>query len=194
MHRSVDNDELLLTAFRYLAGDLPAAKARQFEGGLDGDPAAQQALADAVLLGDALARSTVVVRVPPQLRPVHQRGRHTGAVLAVVAAAFLLAVSLWPSSAPDRDDGLATSGDSQRDSGSVLDVWNDLADSDAMGQALQADALNEGVDDAEPPGDAEDIPEWLLHAVAGTLATEEESAPAPEPDDAPATDEIDEST
>jgi hypothetical protein len=127
------------------------------------------------------------------VRAADRRGRHTGAVLAVVGAACLLAVTLW-SSAPDRDDALTTSRDAQGANGSVLAVWNDLADSDAMGQGLLADILNEGVDEAEPAGDAEDIPEWLLHAVAGTLPPEEESAPVPESEDAPPADDIDEST
>ena len=193
MNRSVDDGELLLTAFRYVSGELSAAEARQFETLLADDPAAQQALAHTVLLGDALARSTVVVRVRPVLRPRHQRGRHAGAVLAAIAAALLLAVTLWPSS-PRPDEALATSRDAQRDNGSVLDVWNDLADSDAMGQNLLTNALHDAFDETDPADDSEDIPEWLLHAVAGTPATEEEAAPAPEPDDPPAADEIDEAT
>jgi hypothetical protein len=191
MNRAVDDGELLLTAFRYVSGELTAAEARQFEAQLADDPAAQQALADTVLLGDALARSTAFVRARPVLRPRHQRGRHAGAVLAAISAALLLAVTLWPSP-PHPDEALATSRESQRDNGSVLDVWNDLADSDAMGQNLLTDALHDGFDETAPADSSEDIPDWLLDAVAGTPATEEEIVPASEPDDA--TDEIDETT
>jgi hypothetical protein len=193
MNRTIDDGDLLLTAFRYVSGELSAADVRQFEAKLADDPAAQQALADTVLLGDVLARSTVVVRARPDVRSARQRPRHSVAVLSVVAA-FLLLASLWPSLS-DRDDSLVKSGpESQRDKRSVLEVWNHLADSDAMGQGLLADALSEGAEEAEPAGDEEEIPEWLLHAVAGTLAPEEEAAPAPETDDAASTDEIDEAT
>src|SRR5690348_7639444 len=98
MKRDVEPDELLLTAFRYVAGELSAQDASQFEARLANDLDAQQALADAVLLGDAVARATVVVRRRPDLHAASQRGLRVGAILAVVAATLLVAITLWPAS------------------------------------------------------------------------------------------------
>jgi hypothetical protein len=114
-----------------------------------------------------------------------------GAVLAVAAAVLLLIISLWPASEPVRDFELARPGDgTNSENRSVLDVWNELADGDAMTQGL----LQEGIDENEAVVEADDIPDWLLHAVAGTVAPEEEASPGPAPDDAPPADEIDEAT
>lgn len=182
-----DHDELLLTAFRYAAGELTGAESSQFETLLADDLPAQQALADAVLLGDGLARSTVVVQPRSGTRAAPQQRGRIGAVLAVVAVALLVVVLLRPDSSGVRDRSLAGSPDR-----SVLDVWSDLADSETVEQVAVADFGNEADDGAAV--EAEDIPDWLLHAVAGTLPPGDETPPGPAPDEAPPTDEIDEAT
>lgn len=192
-----DDDELLLTAFRYVSGELPASESVRFEARLADDLQAQQALADAVLLGDALTRSAVVatVRSGPQTLP--QRAGRVGAVLAVAAVALLILVSLWPTSSGVRDQSLTgMASRNQAADRSVLDVWSDLAGGEAGNDAVDPGAIGDigidGGDDEAPVG--EEIPEWLLHAVAGTQSGDDDAAPGPAADESPPADEIDEAT
>lgn len=188
MNRLPDQDELLLTAFQYVAGELTAAESARFESRLADDLAAQEALADAVLLADSLQRPIRVAAArPTQLAaarptvPVAQ-GRNRAFVAAVMAACAIGLVALaWPGPTDDRVavDGPAPFRVSDQERArSLLDVWSEMA----AGATAEPDG---SVDDSTggdlPESEGDELPEWLLHAVAeaeGGVVEEPSRAPA----------------
>ncbi len=196
MNRLSQHDELLLIAFQYVSGELNESDAARFESRLAEDEAAQQAVADAVLLSDSLL-------LQARVRPVRgssaakDGGRHRAFVAAAVAAVAVVLIALaWPGAGdleralvdnPRHADDLTPA---EQSAGSLLAVWSEMS----AGAAEEPESLDSADDPAaagSPASDADELPEWLLHAVAeaqGALA--EPSAPS----DDPADDELDEET
>ena len=142
MNRLPEQDELLLTAFQYAAGELTAADAARFESRLADDLAAQQALADAVLLAGSLRRPTRVAAIRPAT-PAAQ-GRNRTVVAAVMAACAIGLIALaWPSPSDDRVavNGHAPFGVSDQERArSLLAVWSEMS----AGMTLESDYSADG--------------------------------------------------
>ena len=165
--RTDDADDLSWLAFCYAAGELDADAEAAFERRLDADPAACEALAEAVRLGEAVARAAApapVFRLNVPLRRVAAVAAAACLVLAVGARRFVVDRGNAPADEPG--------------AGAVARValtWSDLR------QGAGDDLVN-GPDDEsddlaaapEPVEAADAFPGWLIEAAALR------DAPAPE--------------
>lgn len=196
MNRLSEHDELLLTAFQYVSGELSATDAARFEARLAEDEAAQQAVADAVILSDSLL---LQVRVMPVRcsSAAKDGGRHRTFVATALAAVAVVLIALaWPGAGdPERAliDNARHADDvtpSEQSAGSLLAVWSEMS----AGAAEEPESLDSADDPAaagSPASDADELPEWLLHAVAEAQGAQAEpSVPSVDPVD----DELDEET
>lgn len=181
MNRLPDQDELLLTAFQYVAGELTAAESARFESRLADDLAAQQALADAVLLAGSLRRPARVAAARLATAPAAHR-RNRAFVAAVMAACAIGLVALaWPGPSNDHDavDGHAPFRVSDQERArSLLAAWSEMSAATTNEQDGSAD---DSTGDDLPESQFDELPEWLLHAVAeaeGDVAEEPSPAPA----------------
>jgi hypothetical protein len=165
--RCDETGEILLLAFRYVAGELAPEEAEAFERRLDDDQQAREAVAEAVALAGAVAAQEPAATVP--LLPMIRRRPRVAfsAALAVAAAAcvaWLIVVARGPIRTHDAGTPVARNGEP---SAVVTLAWSTLREecaadpeSTVTGETELA-ALPE-VEDASDGG----IPLWLLDAAS----------------------------
>jgi hypothetical protein len=165
-------DELLLVAFRYAAGDMPAEEAQAFELRLADDQAARDALCQAVALGERLAEAGPVVA--PSAEPVVTRKSAAWILqplgwMAVGAAAAVLIASLIPvpSGLGGRRGQRVTQPESPRSEPAVdALVWARLQSSDQQTTDELERWLDESdlvvVEDGEDFADPAEMPSWVF--------------------------------
>jgi hypothetical protein len=163
MTTSPDTNELLLTAQRYLTGELPPDEHAAFETRLADDLIAQEALADAVELSAAMALTAALpAATRSRLAPGAHRVRRWALGLSGLALGAAAAALGWVSIRPDVAAKSATPSPAQ--------LWAALA-------AERGDA--EEAEDAELSVLAADVPDWMFAAVAagssGSVDDQEEA-------------------
>lgn len=176
------DDNLTWLAYQYVANELDAAQRHDFETRLASDQAARDAVADVVLIHQALADTPAVTDTPERSTStplptgsvdiVDRAPARTwsGTVVAVVTALSLLilaGVLIWNDPAGDRAFPVATNAVPQgmtaartaEDASSLIVLWHDLhAD-----QPLDPSEAHGLVDEPEPAADA--IPDWMFVAL-----------------------------
>lgn len=187
-----DRTELDWLAFQYVAGELSADEAEQFESRLLCDFAAAEAVSRAVALGEAVSLALDVWTTnvdqetdrgvaPLQGRKIVSRPA-TGRIISVLTAACAIVAALLIAF---RGDGLlrqrpeqvqlaalSDSTSENREAGRhaeidslLLETWTEARESIA---ALESDPLSDGIS-AEPldarPEVTSDVPDWLFVAV-----------------------------
>jgi hypothetical protein len=174
-----DNSELLLTAFRYVAGELSAEEAADFETLLSDDQAARDALADVVVLSEAMAVEEFE-RIHPQRIGVVPSRRVFPKWGSIVALCILVVAGLTvlnPDNPPDLTDPgedlavqpvhpmpLSEVGDPH----SVLSLWSELRGGDSDQYAADPYLVEESETFTSAPNE---VPDWMLSAiVSGTDA------------------------
>lgn len=184
-------DELLLLAFRYLAGELSATESEGFETRLADDEAAQQALADVVQVSVALGAGTgtkTPTCVPVVAVRSIRRRQIAAAALAggTIACGLFLLTGGW--NTPPAGPGTAASDVTPRQARSMVALWNELQ-FDEPERPLAEEQLSSLSSDDE--ADPALVPDWMLAAVAGL---EPDALPEKAPDSQPgdATPELDE--
>ncbi len=184
-----DNSELLLTAFRYVSGELPAGEAANFETLLASDQSARDALADVVELSEAVAVEEFERFHTQPYESVAGRTRRALPRWGVVAAVAVVAVACFlvlnNGDQPDRAGGPDVASQAteavtvpvEDGADSVLSLWSELGWDNA--DLFESDAfLAEDVEPLSP--DKDEIPDWLLTAVVGD---EDETGADNMPDD-----------
>jgi ferric-dicitrate binding protein FerR (iron transport regulator) len=163
----LDHDELLLLAFRYLAGELSAAESEAFEARLADDEPAQQALADVVQVSAALGAGSgtnAPTCVPVVAGRNVRRRQIAAAALAggTIACGVLLLTADWNS--PPSGPGTAASDVTPRQARSMVALWNELQFEEPE-RPLADEQLSSLTSDDE--ADPAEVPDWMLAAVAG---------------------------
>ena len=160
------DDDLRWLAARYVLDELDGPAVEGFERRLADDPAACDAVAEAVELLLAVDRAGAA----PAAAPVRRRARWAVAGSAVaLAAAAVVAVALLPGGAGD--SVAVAPPDRPADPASLGRAWSTLrlSEVEPEADAWEADALVAGLDpDALPAADpieAEGPPDWLIAAV-----------------------------
>lgn len=163
-----DHSELLLTAFRYVAGELPADDAAGFEALLSDDQSARDALADVVVLSEAVGVEEFE-RIHP-LRsaptPLSRRGIPGWAAVAAVCLVALISFLVFHEpDAPGPTDVAVSPADPAPlpevgDAHNVLSLWSELGADDADRYESDPYLMEESL----PPAPNE-IPDWMLSAV-----------------------------
>ncbi|REJ72738.1 MAG: hypothetical protein DWQ29_20375 [Planctomycetota bacterium] len=131
-----ESDELTLTAFRYVAGELSSEEQRTFESLLEADLDAQQALADIVLICDAIVDSPDAFQ-PQRVQRRAASGRSPGrargfAVMAAVGAVLVVLLALWtgfPTGLDVAGDG-STGVTQGEEVDSIVSIWSQLGAAD----------------------------------------------------------------
>ncbi|MEZ6055176.1 MAG: hypothetical protein R3C01_00595 [Planctomycetaceae bacterium] len=186
MKSSQDQSELLLQAFRFAAGEMSAVEAEGFELRLATDLAACEALADAVLLMQSLARQRGVqgsrpsetvapkVAVGAGYRPHWSSAVRVGLALGTLGLLVLIAVALvtsdrWVASLETPKLAASSTDDQvehhQYSATAVAEQWtllNDLNDDD-----VESYGGDETSRLAESTSEV-DVPDWMLAALAVT--------------------------
>ncbi len=183
-------------AFRYVAGEMPADEAEQFEDRLAHDQAAREAVAASVRLVGLVAAAghmpgaasplPIAFDTPhsgpaPVAKPVPPRWMSTVWGTAGVAAALLAAFCLWnvgdllaPSSGLVRPD--MAHGELPAGPGLLAAVWA----TSELGQDQLADDAGTALADPSDP-DEVTIPDWLVAAVSRKSSEDGASQPPPLP-------------
>lgn len=195
MSSSPGQSELLLLAFRYISGEVGADEGAAFEGRLESEPAAQQAVIDAVRLTAALQRNAPEpLPALPGPEPLPATGRREfaerrgwAAVVLVAGAALAAAVLVAleagrPDSRPDHLSATAEEA-ADPDAGTTVSLWSAL-DADENVEPVPGDgALPDGDFDPAP---ADVIPDWMLSALNDRTAQPADPAtdgPGRQPED-----------
>jgi hypothetical protein len=180
---SLEND-LDLTAFRYIAGEMPAHEQAAFEERLAADQSARESVARAVRLSRAVASAAPETgsrqrpAAMPQ-RPQRRRLRTLASIAASAACVFLAAVLTWRAGLDrirDADTG-SHSGTSMPDAdpetaglSRMLALWSAAgspeADAEAADAAAFGDADFASRDMGEVPASEVLIPDWMLAGVS----------------------------
>jgi hypothetical protein len=147
--------ELLLAAVRYYLDEMPDAERQAFEGLLDRDQRAREALAEAVELAQAIAS------FPPTavgVRPAGRRGTRA-AVRLLAAAAVLLAIGLglWVQKGGDRGRQGADVAVARQAEPAVALAWSGLRQTGAVDIVSHSD-LVAWLEEAPAASEAEAIP------------------------------------
>jgi hypothetical protein len=173
------HDELLLLAFRYLAGELSAAESEAFEARLADDEPAQQALADVVQISAALGTSasvgvskvsfSVAESTPAGGRPLTggrtvRRRQIAAAALAGGTIACGVLLLTGGGNSPPAGPGTAASEVTPRQARSMVALWNELQ-FEEPDRPLADEQLSSLTSDDE--ADPALVPDWMLAAVAG---------------------------
>lgn len=174
-----DHAELLLTAFRYISGELSADETTAFEDRLSNDQPAREALADVVELSEAIAveefdRCDPLRRKPAHAHDAPARDSRRGVLVAVCVIAIAGVFMLNDGRRSEHDPGHETTVDTgapatdavDGDADSVLSLWSELGVDDA--ERLRSDAILADESD-ELPTTENEIPDWLLTAVDGDV-------------------------
>jgi len=144
--------DLQWTAFLYMSGDLPLAEATCFEARLADDPAARDALLEAVELAEALAV------VGPEFRPRRRvLGRRVLVGVVALAAAACVALALIPWNRPRGQDRLEAS--------ELAIAWSTLR-SGLDSETVTAVEVEDVDSDSSPD---RPLPSWLLSATSVPL-------------------------
>ncbi len=154
---STTDDDLLL-AVRYVLNECDSAELAKFELRLGDDPAAQEALVEAVQIVALLqATPTCAELAPRHIRPVP--AQRSWQVASLVAATLLVAVvAVWqsmPSSQIDHTIVMTS------ESPALAQAWTALDPQSAMSEdADEVPLVDDFADEV-----ASDVPDWLLAAV-----------------------------
>lgn len=161
-----DNAALLLEAHRYLSSDMDAGEGERFEELLARDQAVRDALADVVLLEQALAAggraatganaAPVAVKRATCSRRFSRRAllAWTGSFAALLVVAIAISVRFEVASSPLAD---ASSGSVSDEDALTAALWTSITTGDEEAEEL---------DESEGPElDQLDIPEWMFAAV-----------------------------
>ena len=152
------DDDLPWLAFRYAAGELEGGAEAAFERRLDSDQEAREALAEAVLLAGAFARSG-----RPGLTPRPSAFRVPAILTLTAAAAACLVVALGPGVLGRARGPVPVPSQAARpaDPAAVALTWSglrlDAADDPGDGDEPEA---------PEPNEPNEPLPGWLIEAAA----------------------------
>jgi hypothetical protein len=146
------NPDLQTLAWRYALGELEGAESASFEGRLETDQSAREALADVVILMSAIRQAPQAARsLPATGLPAGRRSR-IAAVLACSAACLLFVVLVG---LPDGSRPVAHRN--AVDASAIVGTWSDLADDELAFLDGDGDFLN---DDG-----SSDVPDWMVAAV-----------------------------
>ena len=160
--KTISDVDLDWLAFQYAAGELRGPELDRFEQLLATDDRACAALAQSMLLGQAIVQceqSADVVIVPSRLdstaRPVGRRPSFQNIAVACCAACVALVLGWWQPWAPAGNSGSAVASE-------VAALWIEGADEDLGGEALAPHIHDVADQEAE---DEDAVPGWLLAAV-----------------------------
>lgn len=181
-----DNSELLLTAFRYVAGELSAQHAADFENSLAEDQSARDALADVVVLSEAVAVEEFERVHPQRIAPVPSRRTFPkwGTVVALCILAVACLIVLNPDNQRDvthpADDVAVQPPDpmplsEMGDPRSVLSLWSELGNGAA--DRYTSEPFFEESETFSPV--LNEVPDWMLSAVVGSA----DASPVDMPED-----------
>lgn len=162
MTPSGNSSDLLWEAFRYLQGELDAGGAANFEAKLASDLDAAEALADAVLLCEAV-QACEADSVRPQLQRSSGslRRRAFGVMAATTAAVLLLALVSFRGGANRPNPVPAAMAQDLGPEPSLLSVWTMLSEA---ASASREEALAESQD--LDPDQSSAVPDWMFTALA----------------------------
>jgi hypothetical protein len=169
MNRPSDQSDLLLLAFRYVSGELPAQEAATFEERLAGDQDACEALADAVELCEVVAIGAADSVMAPA-RSSRPSRRKAAAVLAGSLASVAAIVAVGTQLADrgaDREQRYAA-----HQASSLLSMWRHLRNQEGDGNDRDLDEDGSNVEASD------EIPDWMFTALA-TTAGDEAIIPSP---------------
>lgn len=164
---SEERDDLDLSAFRYVAGEMTPGEAAAFETRLADDQAARDAVSRAVGLSQLVASAAPADPPAPARTSAAAWMRPLG-WMAIGAAAAVLAINVFPRPAANPAGAPPTSNVQPTGGRSPADalVWARLQSD----QELTAAELERWLDEPAEPDDAEEllpmpeIPSWILAA------------------------------
>jgi ferric-dicitrate binding protein FerR (iron transport regulator) len=172
---SSPTSDLAWDAWRYASDELTAAERETFEARLAESVDACEALADAVLLRQALLAAGSSSRAVAVAAPALQGRRSAGWIATLVAASLLVLVGttvsrLRPQLAESLDAGAeadaALAGGEQSsvfsEDEELVDLWVALKQ-ESESDSSAATVLDEGGDVVAP--DADDVPDWMFAAL-----------------------------
>jgi hypothetical protein len=168
-----DQSELLLTAFRYVSGELPAGEATLFEVRMADDQSARDALTDVVELSEAVAveefeRCRPLRTVAASVQPRHVAPKWGVVAVCVVAVATLFVLNKVRTDPIGRPEDAAPVAETtipvENDADAVLSLWSELGRDNAD---LTSSETFPGDDPDALSPNAGEVPDWMLAAVVG---------------------------
>ena len=156
MSRPIPSAELEWTAFRYIAGELSAAEASEFEEQLSADQAACEAVARAVQLTEAVSGlAPSQLPMPTPRKPAAAPRRNSWAAIGVTAACVCLAIGalVWERGG---STGPALSQSDTSGADRLLNLW-EVANPDPAAWVEEDDFEAADEDDFS-------VPSWMLAA------------------------------
>lgn len=148
---------LNILALRYALGELPGAEAAAFEGQLETDQSAREALADAVLLMAAMRKLPAEVELSRRATsPIATRSRIAAVVSCLAASLLVVLLIKWPA-------GKTTAHRTSGDATAIVGTWSELGGDDMV--------LAEFDSELSRDDSASDVPDWMVAAVLEAVDT-----------------------
>ncbi len=161
MTNSNPTDDTLLMAVRYVLNECDATELAAFEARLGDDPAAQEALVEAVRIVALLQKTPTCQSLESSLQAAPGRAapaRRSWKPAALVTASLLVAVAvIWQSRPATQNRQVAI-----HDSPALAQVWTTLDADQIVAEVADEEATEDSADELET---ASDVPDWLLTAV-----------------------------